>query len=92
MSQPAAKDSVTVPSNETRSAPLAVTSYWKSGPGTGTTVSVAATPLNSKSVASTLSTSSLKDTHQVTLSALVGEEDGVWRSIEGTVGAVLSIT
>ena len=91
MSWSVAKDSVTVPSSETRSSPLAVTSYCEAESVTAATASVAATPLTVKSAVPTLRTSSLKDTRQVTLSASVGEADGVWRAIEVTVGAVLSI-
>ena len=67
--------------------PLAVTSYCEVEPDTAATTGVAATPLTAKSAASTLRTSSLKVTCQVTRSASVGEADGAWRLIEVTVGA-----
>ena len=43
-----------------------------------------------KSAASTFFTSSLNVTRQVRLSAFVGEDVGVWRTIEATRGAVVS--
>ena len=54
------------------------------------TDSVAVVPVTVKSAASTFATSSLNVTRQVRLSALVRDDDGLCRSIEVTVGAVLS--
>ena len=65
-----------------------------SKPETGdTAVIVAVVPETWKSAASTCCTASLNVTRHLTLSALVGDElFGVWRSIEVTLGAVVSGT
>ena len=91
MSWPATKASVTRVLRLPRSPPAAVTSYWADEPATAAVVSAAIVLLTVKSVSSTFSTSSLKVTRQVRLLALVGD-DGVWRSMETTRGAVLSTT
>ncbi len=64
-----------------------------SEPVTGdTAVIVAVVPETWKSAAFTCCTASLNVTRHLTLSALVGDEDGDWRVIEVTPGAVVSAT
>ena len=87
MSWPLAKASVTVPLRAARLPPLAVTSYVVPLP---VTASVAVVPVTEKSPVPTFDTASSNVTRQVRLSSLVGEVEGVWRSIEVTRGAVVS--
>ena len=89
---PRAKDSVAVALRLFRLPPLAVTSYATVViPVTGlTSVAVAVVPATVKSAASTPVTGSLKVTRQIRVSALVGELEGLWRTIEVTVGGVVS--
>ena len=58
---------------------------------TAATDAVAVLPVMVKSAASTPVTTSLNVTRQVRLSALVGEVEGVCRTMDVTVGAVLSL-
>ena len=58
---------------------------------TAATVAVAVLPVMVKSPPSTPVTTSLNVTRQVRLSALVGEVEGVCRTMDVTVGAVLSL-
>ena len=88
---PEAMDRVTVAVTPAKLPPLAVTSCAPVTPETALTDSVALlAPLTAKSVASTFSTASLNVTRQVRLSALVGEDVGSWRTMDVTVGAVVS--
>ena len=75
-----------------RFPPDAVTSYTVEAVASVTSVTVAVVPPMAKSAASTFFTSSLKVTLQIRLSAFVGEDVGVWRTMDATVGAVLSTT
>ena len=70
--------------------PDAVTSYTVEAVA-WTTASVAVVPATAKSAASTFPTFSLNVTRHVRLSAFVGDEDGSWRSIDATRGAVTSL-
>ena len=91
MSCPLAKPSVTVPFRFARLPPDAVTSQTESE--TLVTVRVtlpAPVPVTVKSDELTFATASSNDTRQVTASALVGEVEGVRRSIFETDGAALS--
>ena len=85
-----AKASVTVPVRPARLPPSTVTSWATDEPGTAATVSVAVMTPTSKSPSSTFATVSLKVTRQVRLSALVGDDVGLWRAIEATCGAAVS--
>ena len=85
-----AKASVTVPVRPAKLPPSTVTSWATDEPGTAATVSVAAVTPTSKSASSTFATVSLKVTRQVRLSALVGDDVGLWRAIEATCGAAVS--
>ena len=73
-----------------RLPPLAVTSYWLPEPETAATVRPAVVLDTPKSAASTFCTSSLNVTRHFRVSLLVGEVLGSWRTIEVTVGAVVS--
>ena len=84
-----AKPSVTVAVRSFRVPPVAVTSYTVEAV-TSLTDSAAVVPLTVKSAWSTFATFSLNVTRQIRLFALVGELEGLWRSIEVTRGAVLS--
>ena len=89
---PLAKDSVTVASRSARFPPDAVTSYTVEAV-TSATVSVAVVavvPAMAKSAAFTFFTFSLNVTRQVRLSTFVGEDVGSWRTMDVTVGAVVS--
>ena len=91
MSWPEAKLSAAVASRLARSPPSAFTSKTVDAV-TSLTVSAAVVPLTVKSAAFTFATFSLNITRQVRLSALVGDDNGVWRTIDITVGAVESNT
>ena len=83
-------DRVTVAVRPARLPPLAATSYASVTPETALTDTVAVVPLTAKSAASTFETASLNVTRQVRLFALVGEDVGVWRTMDVTRGAVVS--
>ena len=85
MFRPLAKDSVTVASRPARFPPDAVTSYTAEAV-TLVTASVAVVPPMAKSAASTFFTFLLNVMRHFRLSALVGDDDGVWRSMDVTVG------
>ena len=86
----ATKDSVTVASRLARLPALAVTSYAFATPAAAPTATEAVVPATVKSAISTPVTGSLKVTRQIRVSALVGEFAGSWRTIEATVGGVVS--
>ena len=90
MSWPLTIDSVTVALRLARSPPDAVTSYTIEAVASVTAVTVAIVPAMAKSVASTFFTFSLNVTRQVRLSSFVGEDVGVWRTMDATLGAVVS--
>ena len=73
-----------------RSPPDAVTSYTVVAVTSVTAVTVAVVPAMAKSAVFTFCTFSLNVTRQVRLSAFVGEDVGVWRTMDSTLGAVVS--
>ena len=90
---PLTKDSVTVASRPARFPPDAVTSYTVEAVSSVTAVTVAVVlglAAMAKSAAFTFFTFSLNVTRQVRLSAFVGEDVGSWRTMDATVGAVVS--
>ena len=86
-----AKLSVTVAFRLARLPPEAVASYAFVLPTCDTPEMVVVVPETPKSASFIFCTASSNVTRQVRMEKLVGELDGVWRMIDVTLGAVVSV-